>query len=209
MRIGTVAGLWRYPVKSLAAEALAQVMVEMDGLAGDRTTALIVSNTGHARSGKPFRGKEHHLLHTVATPQAARVTAAGSGVELQTVRGERYFDAQPVSLIWDTWLHDVEALVGQPLDPLRFRPNLFAHAAPGFVARERALIGATIGVGGAVLRVVATIGRCVTTTYDVATGMSDPAVLREVAQHRANTVGVYCTVERSGSVARGDSIARL
>jgi uncharacterized protein len=209
MLIGTVAGLWRYPVKSLAAEALAEVMVEPDGLAGDRRSALIVSSADHARSGKPFRGKEHHLLHTVVTPQAAQRTAADSGVELRAVSGERYFDAQPVSLIWDTWLRDVEALVGRPLDPLRYRPNLFAHAAPGFAAREHALVGATIGVGGAVLRVVATIGRCVTTTYDVATGASDPAVLREVAQRRANTVGVYCTVERSGSVARGDTIAML
>jgi len=57
--------------------------------------------------------------------------------------------------------------------------------------------------------VVATIGRCVTTTYDIATGASDPAVLREVAQRRGNTVGVYCRVETPGNVANGDAIRQL
>jgi uncharacterized protein YcbX len=207
MLIGTIAGLWRYPVKSLAAQPLVSVMIEPDGIAGDRRTALLVTSADHPRSGKPFRGKEHGLLHTVATPRAARALGAEAGVELQAVSAGRYFDAQPISLIWDSWLHDVEMLVGYALDPLRYRPNLFAQAASGFSLREHALIGATIDIGAAALRVVAPIHRCVTTTYDVATGHSDPAVLREVAQRRANTLGVYCTVERSGAVARGDAIA--
>jgi uncharacterized protein YcbX len=204
MQIGTVAGLWRYPVKSLAAQSLTAVEIECDGLAGDRRAALIVRTAGHARSDKPWRGKEHHLLHTTATPQAACALAAQSGIAIEPISGERYFDAQPVSLIFDTWLHDVETLVGCSLDPQRYRPNIFALAAPRFSQREAALVGTAIEVGGARLRVVATIKRCVTTTYDVATGTSDPAILRAVATARDNVVGVYCGVERPGSVAHGD-----
>jgi uncharacterized protein YcbX len=209
MEIGTVAALWRYPVKSLAAEALSTVMVEADGLAGDRRAALIVSDGAHPRAGKPYRGKEHRLLHTVATPALARDVTAHAAIAFDVVSGERYFDVQAVSLLWDIWLHDVEALVGKSLDPLRYRANIYARAAPGFTAREHELVGATIGIGGAILVVVATIGRCVTTTYDIATGASDPAVLREVAQRRGNTVGVYCRVETPGNVANGDAIRRL
>jgi uncharacterized protein YcbX len=207
MRIGTVDALWRYPVKGLAAEPLDAVEIESDGLAGDRRAALLVADAAHARAGKPFRGKEHNLLHTATTLQAARDLGAAAGVTLEPVGGERYFDAQPVSLIWDLWLQDVETLVGRRLDPLRYRPNIFIRATPPFGRREPDLVGATIAVGGAVLQVVATIGRCITTTYDVATGQRDADVLRAVAQQRANTVGVYCTVMRTGTATIGDAVS--
>jgi uncharacterized protein YcbX len=196
-------------VKSLAAEALVEVLVESSGFPGDRGTALIVSNAGHARTGKPFRGKEHRLLHTVTSPKAAQALGAAAGIELEAVTGEHFFDAQPISLLFDTWLHDVELLVGRPLEPLRYRPNIFALAAPGFDAREHALVDTTLRAGTVRLHVVATIGRCVTTTYDLATGEGDPAVLREVAQRRANTVGVYCAVEHPGAIAHADPIMLL
>ena len=58
------------------------------------------------------------------------------------------------------------------------------------------------------LRVVDTIRRCVTPTYDVATGEAFPLVLEAVAARRDNVVGVYCEVEAPGDVALGD-IMRL
>ncbi len=209
MRIGTVANLWRYPVKSLAAESLEVASVEAGGFAGDRSTALIVGGNDHARSGKPYRGKEHQLLHTLTTTAAARQLGLDAGVELQPVVGEHFFDAQPVSLLFDSWLQDVELLVGRTLEPLRYRPNIFAHALPLFTAREAAFVGSAIEIGAVSLRVVATIKRCVTTTYDLATGEPDPAVLREVARERANTVGVYCRVERSGAIMLGDTLVAV
>ena len=52
MRIGRVAGLWRYPVKSMAAEALDEVLVSWHGLAGDRRWAFV--RPGIPRSGFPW-----------------------------------------------------------------------------------------------------------------------------------------------------------
>ena len=49
---GRVVGLWRYPVKSMAAEALAEVDVSWHGLAGDRRWAFIRSDA--PRSGFPW-----------------------------------------------------------------------------------------------------------------------------------------------------------
>lgn len=202
MLIGTVAGLWRYPIKSLAAQALTEAVVGPAGFAGDRATALIVATPATGRTGKPYRGKEHPLLHTVSTTEQARSLGSEAGIDIEPLAGEHFFDAQPVSLLFDLWLADVERLVGRNLDPLRYRPNIFAHAAPGFTDREAAIVGAALEIGPVGLRVVATIGRCVTTTYDIATGESDHAVLRAVAEHRANRVGVYCVVERPGTIAR-------
>ena len=48
--------------------------------------------------------------------------------------------------------------------------------------------------------------RCVTPTYDVASGEALPRVLEAVATRRANVVGVYCEVEVPGSIALGDTV---
>jgi uncharacterized protein len=207
MNVGTIANLWRYPVKSLRAEPLQQVEVLADGLAGDRIAALRVETPSHARAGKPFRGKESSRLHLTADPETAASYAADVGTLVTLARDEpRWFDARPVSILLDLWVHDVEALVGEPLDPLRWRPNLFVKAAPGFAKREADLLGATLRVGSAVLTVVDTNKRCVTTTYDVATGAVDPRVLGEVARNRANVVGIYCEVVVPGVVSVGDAL---
>ena len=210
MEIGTVAALWRYPVKALAAEPLAQAIVEDGGFAGDRAAALIVTDAGHARFGRPLRGKEHNRLHLALSVDAGRALAADGGVGVETARdAAHYFDARPVSLLFDTWLRDVEELVGLQLDPLRYRPNIFARAAVDFTAREATLVGATLTLGTTRLHVVEPIRRCITTTYDIATGQSDARVLRAVAQERANVVGVYCMVAQSGTIGPDDTIVRV
>jgi uncharacterized protein YcbX len=207
MQLGVLAALWRYPVKSLRAEPLERVTILADGLEGDRTVALVVATPEHARAGKPFRGKESSRLHLTADPDEAAAFAAEARVTVALDRSEpRWFDARPVSILLDTWVGDVEALVGEPLDPLRWRPNLYVTAAPGVVVREGDLLDAVVRVGTAVLHVVAPNVRCVTITYDIETGASDPRVLREVAQRRDTIVGVYCEVITPGEVARGDTL---
>jgi|SRR5579884_320299 len=203
--LGKLDAIWRYPVKSLAAEPLQSSRVEADGLPGDRSAALKVE-AGHARLGKTYRGKEHNLLHT--THDAARAVdfAAQRGVcvAVESVPGTRYFDDAPVSLIFDRWIADVERSLQVPLDPRRWRPNFYARAADDFHFSESELMDRTIEIGGAVLRVRDTIKRCVTTTYDVATGEPDEDVLLFVAQRRSNVMGVYCDVELAGTVRVGD-----
>jgi uncharacterized protein YcbX len=207
MELGTIARLWRYPVKSLKAEPLARAAVDADGLRGDRTAALIVESPSHARAGKPYRGKESRFLHLTADPETAASYAADANVLVTLDREQpRYFDARPVSVIFDLWVRDVEALVGEELDPLRWRPNLYVTAAPGFVKREADLVGATLRAGGVVLRAVAAIKRCVTPTYDVATGEPLPLVLEAVANERANVMGIYCEVVTPGELAAGDAL---
>jgi MOSC N-terminal beta barrel domain len=50
--VGRVAALWRYPVKSMAAEALDDAEVSWHGFAGDRRSAFI--RDGQVRSGFPW-----------------------------------------------------------------------------------------------------------------------------------------------------------
>ena len=205
MDVGRIAALWRYPVKSLRAEGLQRSVVLPDGLEGDRTAALIVETPTHARAGKPFRGKESSRLHLTGDVHTAASYAADANVLVTLDRAQpRWFDAGAVSVLLDLWVRDVEALVGEPLEPLRWRPNLYVEAAPGFAQREADLVGATLRAGGVELRVVAEIERCVTPSYDVATGEPLAGLLETVARRRNNVVGIYCDVVTPGELACGD-----
>src|SRR2546428_6210151 len=52
VQVGTVTGLWRYPVKSMLGEALDESEVGEHGLAGDRAYALLDVRTGRVISAK-------------------------------------------------------------------------------------------------------------------------------------------------------------
>lgn len=202
--LGELAAIWRYPVKSLAAEPLERTEVQAGGIPGDRASALFV-RSGHARAGKTYRGKEHNLLHTTRQTRDAVAIAARDGVDLEVRDAEpHYFDAAPISIVFDRWIAQVEGALEAPLDPRRWRPNLYAKAFADFGWQEPELVERVIEVGGAVLRVRDTIKRCVTTTYDIETGERDDDVLLYVAQKRANVMGIYCEVELAGMVRLGD-----
>lgn len=208
-QLGRIASIWRYPVKSLAPEALPGVFVDSGGVPGDRARALIV-RAGHARLGKTYRGKENNLLHLSASTQHATELAKERGAIVTLEHEEaHYFDAAPISILFDTWLAQGSELVGYPLEPLRYRPNFFVHAQNSFDFAERELLGFHLKVGDAEFRVSDTIDRCVTITYDVATGEPDPRILSELAQRRDNVMGVYCEVSSPGSCSVGDAIERL
>jgi uncharacterized protein YcbX len=201
--LGTVEKIWTFPVKSLHRVEHDVIAVQADGLAGDRRAAMYV-NSEHARTGKTYRGKENNLLHTIVDPDEARGVAESRGVDVEVHAGERYFDACPVSLILDRWIADVEEALGKSLDPLRWRPNFYVRSHAAY--KEDELVGKRIALGSVILHVLKPIGRCVTTTYDQKTGESDPEVLGYVARERANQMGIYCDVERTGEVRSGDEV---
>ena len=204
--LGNIARIYRYPVKSLAAEPLERVALDERGLEGDRRSALFIASQEHARAGKTYRGKEHELLHTVDSDSAARELANARGVALDVRDAGPYFDASPVSLIFDRWIAALENIVFAPIDPLRFRANLYVTGAPGFSSSEDDLVGKTFVAGHVRLRCTSHIVRCVTPTYDIPTGARDPQIARALAVDLENVLGVYCTVERGGDVATGDDV---
>jgi uncharacterized protein YcbX len=72
-----VAALWRYPVKSMGAEALDEVEVSWHGVAGDRRWAFI--RDGQVRSGFPWltmRQRPDHGLYRPSFLEPARPDAS-------------------------------------------------------------------------------------------------------------------------------------
>ena len=53
--VGSVAALWRYPVKSMRGERIEQAEITVRGLVGDRAYALIEGDTGKVVSAKSVR----------------------------------------------------------------------------------------------------------------------------------------------------------
>lgn len=208
MVIGTLASIWRYPVKSLRGEPLESVEVGESGIPGDRSSALFVRG-GHAREGRTFRGKEHERLHLTADPETAIELGAARGVELEHRSGQHFFDDAPISMLLDRWLRELHAHLGYEVEPERFRPNFFVRARAQFAGGEADLEGAQLQLGHVRLRVRYPIERCVTTTYDPHGGAGDPEILRFVAARRNAWMGVYCDVVQAGSTRTGDPLVLL
>jgi uncharacterized protein len=206
MQLGRLAAIWRYPIKSLAGESLAQAVVLPEGLEGDRERALVVCD-GHTRVGKTYRGKENDRLHTLAQADAAVQSARerGVAVDLEHDEDERFFDDAPISIIIDRWLDGLSDHVGYRVEHQRFRPNFFVMADAA-VPSEGALAGLQIQLGEVMLRARYPIGRCVVTTYDVNGGAADARILRYVAAERSNWMGIYCDVLRAGVARTGDAL---
>ena len=79
--VGSVAGLWRFPVNSMRGEQLEQAELTERGLLGDRAYALIDAGTGKVVSAKSVR-----LFPDLFGCQATFVEPPRSGRELPPVR---------------------------------------------------------------------------------------------------------------------------
>jgi uncharacterized protein YcbX len=120
-----------------------------------------------------------------------------------------FFDLAPVHLVTTATLDRLRALHPQGrFEVRRFRPNLVVAIEgnpQAFV--ENDWVGRTLLVGTEVrLRIVRPCGRCVMTTLPQSDLPHDPGILRTAVQHNGGNVGVYATVERGGTVRRGDAV---
>ncbi len=100
----------------------------------------------------------------------------------------------------------IETLVGAPVDPLRFRANLYVEGWPAW--REFELIGRTLAIGAqARLEVVKRIERCAATNVEPGTGIRDmtiPPTLMRSFDHA--DCGIYAEVIADGPIAAGDRV---
>ncbi len=227
--IGRIAALWRYPVKSMAAEALEGVDVGWNGLAGDRRWAFV--RGGMERSGFPWltiRERPEMWLYRPRFAEPGRPD--GSATRVRTPRGEELdvvdpalaaelgegarvikqdrgvFDTMPLSLITTRTVAALGAMAGAELDTRRFRPNLLVEAADDVDFPEDAWVGAVLCIGGMRMRVDQRDRRCVMVNVDPATTERNPAVLRAIARERAACLGVYGSTVERGRVAVGDPV---
>jgi uncharacterized protein YcbX len=99
----------------------------------------------------------------------------------------------------------IEEVVGQPVHPLRFRANLYVRGWPAW--HEFDLLGQTLAIGGARLKVVKRIVRCAAINVDPDTAARDLNIPHALMQRFGHgDCGVYAEVIAGGEVAEGDAI---
>jgi uncharacterized protein len=228
-QVGRVLGLWRYPVKSMGAEELAEAEISWHGLAGDRRWAFIRNNVVH--SGFPWltlreRGDLSHYCPSLVEParpdRSPTVIRTPSGVTfdvgdpalsaelgpgVRVIKQDRgIFDTFPLSLITTQTIACLGELVGAQLDVQRFRPNILVEAADEAPFAEDTWVGCVLRIGSMRMRVDKRDGRCVVITIDPVTTERNPAILRAVARDRQGCLGVYGSIVDPGGIAVDDPV---
>ena len=229
MVIGQVAGLFRYPVKSMAAEPMQSADVGWQGLAGDRRWAFV--RGGMEQSGFPWLTIREQPLMAQYRPRftdpgqpdsSTTLVTSPSGVDYEVadpaladelgfdsrvIRQSRgIFDAFPLSVISTATIDSIGGTVGETLDPRRFRPNIVVEFRAGQPFAEDGLVGREIRLGSVTVRFDKRDKRCVAINVDPVTSEKNPAVLRAVAQERQACLGVYATIVSTGSISAGDPV---
>ena len=110
-----------------------------------------------------------------------------------------------VSLINLASVAALEATVGRPVHPLRFRANLYFDGAEPW--EEWQWIGRELGLGAARLRVLDRTTRCAATEVNPETAERDMLVRAALASAYGHTdMGVYAEVVTGGEIAAGDRL---
>jgi len=111
-----------------------------------------------------------------------------------------------VSIINLTSVAALEDMVGAPVNPLRFRGNVYVTGWPAWFELE--LVGKELNIGRhARLNVVQRILRCAATNVDPLTGIRDlniPKALMRALGH--GDCGIYAEVTAAGEIAPQDKI---
>src|SRR6478752_846909 len=231
-----IRAIYRYPVKGLSPQALEQTELSTgQTVPADRLYAIENGPTGFDPAAPAYFPKQRFLMlmrnerlaalctdfdeasHTLSIQWEGREAARG---DLRTKAGrlaiEAFFrrfmpkelrgPAKVVSIINLASVAALEAAIGAPVHPLRFRGNLYVAGWPAW--HEFDLLGREIGIGDTRLKVVKRIQRCAATDVHPDTGLRELAIPKTLLQSFGHSdCGVYAQVVGSGEVAVGDALS--
>lgn len=224
--LGTIAKLWRYPVKSMRGECVDRLRIDARGAVGDRLFA-IRDEAGKFGSGKDtrrfrridgllrFEAKYDGDVPVIGFPDGSVVSGADAGVHerLSDVLGLdvtlaqeasiSHLDAGPLHLVTTAAL---DAIGLSQEEEQRFRPNLVIRTdGAGFL--EERWLGRKIRVGPeVVLEVAVRTERCMMVGLAQQELPAAPALLRRLAGERDACFGVYARVVVPGVIRVDDRL---
>ena len=205
-----VAGLWRYPVKTLAGEPLITAEIGPEGIVGDRLVwvcgpeAVRTSRRHHRLLGLKgtLSAGNYPLIdgHLWDSPEALALVqdAAGSDAWLEESDGLNRFDVLPLLVATDG------AVAAFGRDVRRLRPNILIGGVEGLA--ERKWPGAELHIGDVIVRLDSLRSRCPMTTVDPDTLARDPEVLRDIGRRFGGYLALNAAVVRGGRITMGDPV---
>lgn len=205
-----IAGLWRYPVKTLAGERLSRAVIGQDGIRGDRIVRV--------RGPEGVRTSRRHyrllgLRGTLGPDDAPLIdghpwdsrdalalvkAAAGDDAWLEAFDGPERFDVLPLLVATDG------AVAAFGRDVRRLRPNILIGGVQGL--DEAGWPGAELHIGDAIVRLDSLRGRCPMTTVDPDTLDRDPEVLRDIGRRFGGRLALNANVAHGGTISIGDAV---
>jgi uncharacterized protein len=250
----TIAAIQYFPVKSLTAQSLQQVALDVDGcIPHDRRFAIVHGASQFDVTEPAWKPKTNFLalvrderlatldarydpetcllvLHRNGKPVArgridtptgrmlidqflaAYMTGAAAPPPYKLVEapGHAFTDIpdRAVSLINLASVKDLERVVRDPVDPLRFRGNLHLQGLEPWA--EVRWVGRQIQIGTTVLEVFKTIQRCAATEVNPVTAERDMAVLKSLKTGFGHVdCGVYARIVNAGTISVGDAVTVL
>jgi uncharacterized protein YcbX len=247
---GTVASIYRHPVKGLTPEQLSSVQLEAGAyFPHDRLYAIEVGPSGFDPENPKHISKQRFTV-LARFPALARIKtrlddatgafhlgdAHGFGVEtrlhtqegratverfLQAFLGEeapgklrvlgspqgyRFMDHPQgyISVMNLASVRAVEQAIGQRVDPLRFRANIYVDGLKPW-AEDEWIVGQRMQLGAAGLAMFKPIVRCVATHVNLDTGERDIDMVGQLREHFGrDTLGNYFSIIEDGAVKAKD-----
>jgi len=127
---------------------------------------------------------------------------------LQGPGGHRFMDHPQgfVSVINLASVRSVAQAIGQAVDPLRFRANIYVDGLKPW-AEDDWIAGQAMRLGEAQLTVFKPIVRCIATHVNLDTGARDIDMVAMLREHfERDTLGTYFSIAQGGRVAVGDEV---
>jgi uncharacterized protein len=235
-QVGTIAELYRFPVKSMGGEALEQAPLYWHGLEGDRRQVFVKSGdltTFPWLTARDVPELVHYTAYltdptnvrrspvTVRTPEGDELPIESEALRerlerlhgapiylLRTSRGAP--DAAGVSVVGLGTIRALGERIGQALDVRRFRQNIYLETLNGEPDVEDGWVGRRLVFGdgeqAASVRILRLDHRCMMVNLSPEHAGQNPAVLREIAQSRDNCLGLYASTETMGPLRVGDAV---
>lgn len=132
--------------------------------------------------------------------------AAQGPLKVVQAPGHRFMDHPlgHVSIVNLESVRDLERRVGRPVDPLRFRANLYVEGWPAWA--ENDWTGRELMLGWAQAKVFKPIVRCAATHVDPTSAERDMDVVKALFDNYGHMhCGIYVHVVRGGAVTIGDA----
>jgi len=181
-------------------------LARLDARYDDATHILVIRDEGRELARGDLATREGRLAIEAFFGRFMPAELRGLPKVLRA-EGHSFSDvsAKVVSIINLASVAAIEALVGVPVHPLRFRANLYVEGWPAW--HEFDLVGAEIAIGKARLKVTKRIRRCAAINVDPDAGVRDleiPATLVRTFDHA--DCGIYARVIEGGDIAPGDTV---
>jgi uncharacterized protein len=174
----------------------------------DATSTLTIEEDGRVRVKADLSTRDGRLAVEAFFRRFMPKELRGPPKVLAAPDGFRFTDSRSgfVSIINLASVAALEDAVGAPVNPLRFRGNIYVAGWPAW--HEFDLVGRELALGPAVrLQVTKRIERCAATNVDPDTAMRDLSIPDTLLRRFGHSdCGVYGEVIAGGVVAAGDAI---